>query len=344
MDKLAVDAVLQFYPTQFRPRRVDKPPEASGFSGAVILRIEAEAGTLCLRGWPPETTEVDRIRGLHRLLSHLRTRGIEVIPVPISSNGGATLVSTAGRWWQLEPWMPGQADFYSTPTASRLVAAAEALARVHRAVEGFKPVGPEANWFFFRAAAVAPAVAERIERINAWTPEALTRLQTALEENREKKVPDTFFSIVSGFRRCGPQVAHEHRAAQRLRVDVQPCLRDVWHDHILFTGDQVTGLIDPSAARTDTVAADLSRLLGSLVGDDRRLWDIALAAYQEVRPLTWEERLLVDVLDRSGLLLSGMNWLARRFLAGIEFEDSNRVVARLKRIADRLQVLSRTLE
>ena len=76
----------------------------------------------------------------------------------------------------------------------------------------------------------------------------------------------------------------ELRTAQRLRVPVQPCLRDVWHDHVLFVDDAVSGIVDPAAARTDTVAADISRLVGSLVGDDPRGWTVALAAYQSVRP------------------------------------------------------------
>ena len=40
------------------------------------------------------------------------------------------------------------------------------------------------------------------------------------------------------------------------------CIGDVWHDHILFEGDAVTGMIDFAAAKVDHVAADLARLLG----------------------------------------------------------------------------------
>ena len=81
-------------------------------------------------------------------------------------------------------------------------------------------------------------------------------------------------SIVAGFQRSAKRMTLELRTAQRLRVPVQPCLRDVWHDHVLFVGDAVSGIVDPAAARTDTVAADISRLVGSLVGDDPRGWDV----------------------------------------------------------------------
>ena len=132
----------------------------------------------------------------------------------------------------------------------------------------------------------------------------------------------------------------ELRTAQRLRVPVQPCLRDVWHDHVLFVDDSVSGIVDPAAARTDTVAADVSRLVGSLVGDDPRGWTVALATYQSVRRLSADELTLVGVLDRSGTLLSGMTWLARRYLANTTFAHPERVVARLERIVRRLDGLA----
>ena len=120
-----------------------------------------------------------------------------------------------------------------------------------------------------------------------------------------------------------------------MTVPLQPCLRDVWHDHVLFQGDEVTGLIDPSAARTDTVAADISRLAGSLIADDRRAWGKAMDAYQAVRPLSAAKR----------SRLSG-SWIAAAccspgwpgsnagILKACPFHE--RVLERLQRIAARL--------
>lgn len=45
---------------------------------------------------------------------------------------------------------------------------------------------------------------------------------------------------------------------------LQPCIRDIWHDHVLFDGDRVTGLIDFGAMQIDTPATDIARLVGSL--------------------------------------------------------------------------------
>jgi Ser/Thr protein kinase RdoA (MazF antagonist) len=107
---------------------------------------------------------------------------------------------------------------------------------------------------------------------------------------------------------------------------------------VLFEEDQVSGLIDPSAARTDTVAADHSRLAGSLIADDRLAWGRAIDAYQSVRPLSEEEAALVAILDRSGVLLSGMAWLERRYFEDIPFTE--RAMERLLRIAARLSLHS----
>ena len=94
------------------------------------------------------------------------------------------------------------------------------------------------------------------------------------------------------------------------RLPQQPCLGDVWHDHILFEGDQVSGVIDFGGVRVDHVAADLGRLIGSLVGDDDAAWTAAMAAYRALRPLSWEEEALARLLDRTGAIIALLRLLA----------------------------------
>ena len=341
MEPGSVDAVLQLYPDRFRSRGFSLPPDGSGFSGATVLHVETDAGPHCLRGWPADA-DLERIGGLHRLMNHVCSREIDFVAVPVRANDGRTLVSVRGRWWQVEPWLPGRADFLSRPTERRLAAALASLAQLHCAMASFQPVGTEKNWFFSNTRMPAPAVVERFERLQGWTDEKLALVSHRLEQGPETcpGFNAAATSIVAGFGRCAKAIGAELRAARRLHVPVQPCLRDVWHDHILFEGDALTGIIDPGAARSDTVAADLSRLVGSLVADDPRGWDLALTLYQARRRLTPDEQTLVGVLDRSGTLLSGMTWLARRFLANATFEQPERVVARLEKIAARIERLN----
>ena len=72
---------------------------------------------------------------------------------------------------------------------------------------------------------------------------------------------------------------------------LQPCLVDVWHDHVLFTGEEVTGVVDYAAMRLDVPHADLARLLGSLVEDDEAGWRAGLEAYGRWLPVP-DERLV----------------------------------------------------
>jgi homoserine kinase type II len=121
-----------------------------------------------------------------------------------------------------------------------------------------------------------------------------------------------------------------------IRLPLQPCLRDIWHDHILFIGDELTGIIDFGAVDVDTPATDIARLLGSLVGDDHAGWQIGLAAYSAVRPLSPEETLAVFALDTSGTLLAGCNWIRWIYIGRRKFESEVQVIGRFQRILDRV--------
>ena len=164
--------------------------------------------------------------------------------------------------------MPGRADFSSRPSDSRLTAAVTSLARLHLAMASFEPAGAERTWFVSGNHDLAPAVSERHRAARGLVGRQAGVVvdQARAEHGGGRGIPcgrdDDRCRRFIGVREA---IAEELDAAQRFRVPVQPCLRDVWHDHILFDGDAVSGIIDPAAARTDTVAADISRLVGSLV-------------------------------------------------------------------------------
>lgn len=127
-----------------------------------------------------------------------------------------------------------------------------------------------------------------------------------------------------------------HSAAS-LSTELFPVIRDLWHDHVLFTGDEVTGIIDFGALRVDTPACDLARLLGSLVENDRDRWRLGLAAYEEIRPLSPQEHLLIPLLDESQALLSGLYWLEWLCLERRAFPDLATIESRLEKILQRLK-------
>ena len=345
-DDESVRHALAQYAPRARPLRVEPLGNRGGFSGAAIWRVVTEAGDFALRRWPSPGLPRARILGLHRLLEHLRMSGLKFVAVPLRTNNGASLSRIAVHDWQLEPWLPGLADFHACPASERLRATMAALAQWHLAAERFVPDADAAKWFASRASSLSPAVAERLA-ILEWADMGqrgarglMGWIETRISLSNDSAIRDLSQRILDLFKRGLDRVLDDLRLVRDVAVRLQPCLRDVWHDHVLFSGNEVTGLIDPSACRTESVASDLSRLIGSLVQNDRAAWDFALAEYQRHRPLTAHELALVAVLDRSGVLLSGWTWLEWLYFERGHFADAAAVERRLKEIVGRMEKLS----
>jgi len=338
-----------------------------GFSGATVYRIATQQGEYALRDWGPHCLPLRRLRGLHRLLDWMHREGVRTVAVPLVAETGSTVVIRDGAVWQLEPWLPGVADFHANPSRDRLRNAMRALADWHRAACRFEPAPDEREWFRSDPADGSPAARERLQRILKWQRGRLVRLRRAIgvgvgcpefnfpsnaidcptagpgELNSGHPTPSLDrlgHFLIECFETASPGIAAELQTATEWRVEVQPCLRDVWHDHVLFTGDDVTGLIDPSACRTENVASDLARLLGSLVADDPPAWEFAIECYARHRELRAVELRLLPILDRSAVLLSGLTWLDRYYLQRRAFSDQKAVFQRVELIARRLAHLT----
>jgi Ser/Thr protein kinase RdoA (MazF antagonist) len=121
-----------------------------------------------------------------------------------------------------------------------------------------------------------------------------------------------------------------------LELPLQPCLCDIWHDHVLYSGDSVTGIVDYGSVRTDHVAVDLARLIGSMAGNEQALRTAALTAYCQRRRLSTDELALIDVLDETGTLLGAANWLMWVYHDGREFADMEKAALRLAALVQRL--------
>ena len=306
---------------------------AGGFSGAAVYRVETGAQSFCLRGWPGGRAGLprERILELHRWLAWLSSGGISEIAVPLPTVDGLTLASHNAQWWQLEPWMPGTADFDRNPSTVRLRNIVTALARLHLASERYVATPSGRQWFATRQSP-SPAVNERLaslQRLSAFRS-ATVPPTVFRADARQARLADRMAAILP---QVAPPVADEMVALTAETVRLHPCLRDVWHDHILLAGDKVTGIIDPSAARTESVASDLSRLLGSLLGDDASRWETALESYSRVRPLSPIERRLVGALDRSGVILSAAHWLEKMGETTLDDRSLRRVEVLAERVS-----------
>jgi len=320
---------LASFPQLGELNRGAAPTLHRGFSGALVWSVQAAAGRYAVRLWPSGWLR-ERLEGLHHLLRSLAESGLTFLAVPLRTSFGTTLTSCDDRWLQVEPWLPGVPDAHPSPVRS--AAAMHALARWHIAAAKFRPAPEHRAWFASAADQPAPSVAERLQRLQQLRAARLREWEAIAAARAPAETREWLSQLTERIVRGAEAVLGELNAASRWTVPVQPVLRDIWRDHVLYTGADVTGLIDPSACRTDTVAADLARLLGSLYGNETQAWEAALASYQAHRPLSAAECRLIPVLHRSGILLSGATWLEwlgprQRF-----DPDDPRVMARLREL------------
>ena len=332
--------ILANYSPRIVPRRVESLGNLGGFSGAGIWRVTTDQGDFALRLWPSPGLPATRILGLHRLLDHLRRGGTLTVAAPVAANTGSTLIFWGTRHWQLEPWMPGTADFRANPSDARLRAAMAALAQWHHCAARYIPTASDVEWFRTENDCSSPAVTDRIAVLQQAGDCDFSRIEDAANRLAEVRLGSLLRQVIALFQMNQAAILRELIHNRTRQVRLQPCLRDVWRDHLLFENDRVSAIIDPSACRTDTVACDLSRLLGSLVGDDLARWDLAVEEYHRCRPLSSAERMLIRVMDRSGVLLSGWTWIQWLCVDRRTFLDLESVVNRLTEIRDRMSRLA----
>lgn len=223
-----------------------------------------------------------------------RSAGLRFVPAVVPTITGDSVAVTSDGVAEVIAWMPGAADFHTSPTPARLTAACTALAELHRV------------WYSVeRYAAPCPAVQRRLNLLADWgqfrpafdrlDPESCDLLRTAVQWVNER-LADSRRSLA---------------AWSATPVDVFPCLCDVWHDHVLFTGDRVSGVIDYSSMKVDSPAVDLARLLADLVGPRSERFADGLRAYRDASPPSPVPDELVQVLADTGVVCGVANWVMR---------------------------------
>lgn len=307
---------------------------AGGFSGARLWRLETPRGHLILRRWPSEHPSPQRLAFIHAVIAHSVRQGFTELAEPIPALARGTWVEDGGHLWELAPWLPGVADYHHAPSPARLEAAMEALARFHLAASTFPRTEASAG--------TSPGLRERLARL-----ERLSRgeFDDLLEPGHAVNWP-TLHALARQLLPLARRLAADHlstiRSASQVSVPLQPCLRDIWHDHVLFDGPRVSGLIDYGAMRIESLAGDVARLLGSLAGDDATAWRMGMAAYERCRPLAPVERSLVAAFDRSTVAWAGVQWLVWIFSESREFENRTEVERRCQHWLDRLHVAGKS--
>jgi Ser/Thr protein kinase RdoA (MazF antagonist) len=356
-------AVLENWADQFcQNAQITALGNAGGFSGANIWRISNVQQTFCLRRWPKQHPSLARLVWIHKVLFHVSQHSGLPLALPIPTTDGSSFVLHAGHLWELSLWLPGEPFPFLSESKSPLSSveevqaepvlhlhlqkAMQTLAEFHRAASNC-PFPEDGRHEKQPARGISPGLESRAERIQQiLQPDyfPVLRANVIQENNVWPAGAALAVGILEKVGMLAPVVNAEVQAVLRLQVPLQPCVRDIWSDHLLFTAGEITGWVDFGAMRVETPSGDIARLLGSMAGDDPACWQAGLQAYEEIRPLSEQERRHVQSFDSCQVLLSGLNWIQWIFREQRTFEQLEPVEARLRNIDRRLSYQLRTPE
>ncbi len=305
---------------------------AGGFSGARFWKGMAFDQTHCLRRWPREHPSKSRLQFIHEVLTTAQANGFRRMPLPrqLASSLDAFLEHD-GVLWQLEPWIEGEADFHRDPSRVKACNALTALGQFHRSI------GP-----WRKQTGRPPVVQDRIDRLTH-----LSQSTTFLTAAPVDPAPDLDFArqaLTEYADLAAPLIEPARNALSQFAastVELRPTIRDIWSDHVLFSADEVTGLIDFGAMRLDWQLADVARLLGSLDEGTGRFWDAGLKSYCESADRDVESTApVISALDTAIVLMAPFNWLNWLLFERRRFESMPRVRQRLLVAMTRLRRLA----
>ncbi|WP_437186811.1 phosphotransferase enzyme family protein [Planctomicrobium sp. SH668] len=309
---------------------------AGGFSSSPVFQIDTTFATYALKGWKASHWPVARVLERHRWLQFLSSNRIPVATPLKDRFTGSSVYESASGSWQLEQWMPGGSSTLSEMTPNRWRSMMTTLATMHQASSRFKYQSAGKGWFAVRHAP-SSTLEERRLIIATWTAEKRRRATHQLQ-NAPRRFRESALAILSAFSQFAPQVDQQLAALEVEKVLLIPCHRDLWNEHVLFSGDTVSGIIDPTAARSEHIASDLSRLLSSFLDDSGSSWKPALDLYQSIAPLSSIDMQMIDAFRVSSIVLSGMTWV-ERFAFRPELELTDSILHRIELITQRLSHL-----
>ncbi len=320
--------VLSHFSSLDLPNQPEGTLVAPGFSGASVWRLECRQRAFCLRAWPVSMRDGSRLNWIHATLTVLCDAGAPPVPRPLTTDRGGTWVKWDDRFWEISSWLPGRADYREHPSPQRLHSTLTTLAQFHAETARVVPPGVTQLG--------SPALQQRWSILCELREGLMDRLRFLLREGAAGPWRELGLRIMHHCQMLLPQLTAQVAHLLSVPVPLQICHGDLWHDHVLFLQEQVSGFIDFGNLRVESPTSDLARLLGSLAGSEYSCWQAGLEAYERLHPLTPTEHHLLAVLDQTGVLLSGVNWLRWILIERREFNSWARVEHRLGAIVARL--------
>lgn len=322
-------ALLTEWYVDVEDAQIEPHGDSAGLSGALVWRVSLGEKVLCLKRWPREHPTSNELASVHGLLQHIAQSGFQIVPAPVVTHNGRSFFHCDNYLWELTPWLPGEPYDQSQPSLEKRLTAMRCLAQFHLT----------ANSHEVPKLGAAPGLQKRREILRGLRSGGLELLRQAVGAKPASELRTVAEGMLEQLERTLPTVLGELEQAADVPMPLQWCLRDVKCDHVLFTGEHVSGLIDFGAAAVDSVSGDVARLVGSLVGDDRKEWSLAIGAYHACRPLSPDELRAIDHFDRGGTLAAAANWLRWLFVEERSFAHAEAVQAQLVQLCGRLRAL-----
>ena len=306
-----------------------EPVIATGFSGASVWKItDVQRKQFSVKRFnvkPLGNLTTDHLVWIHRVLLHTIACDCDFVAGPQRTDSGMSYHQTEDGLWEVCTWMPGEANSGQPLSDAKLEHAMKSLAKFHQSAA-------QVN-FDFRP---SPGVKTRLSQL------AEMKKTVASIRVPSHQYP-TLTSLFMGLKRLPPNLLQGHIDAlgqfTNQTLPLQPVIRDLRSDHLLFNGEELTGLIDFDAMQMETIALDLTRSLGSLVPDDSARWQAALNAYNSVRQIQPAEMELIRILDPINTILSALNWLKWIVIEQRRFKNTEAVETRLLELNQRLLFL-----
>lgn len=266
------------------------------------FRLTTTGGCYALTLYEKRVAEAD-LPFFLGLMGHAARGGVPA-PLPVADRAGTVLQTVAGRRAAIVGWLVG--TWPREPTEALAYAAGAALARLHRATEGFG-----------------------MRRANALGPDGWRRVADACGAGLDGIAPE-----------LGGEVEREMAVLAAIWPIALPHAAihaDLFPDNLLFEGGRVTGVIDFYFACTDVRAYDLAVMLGAWcfsADGTAHLPAMEAALLAGYGPLAADEAAALPVLARGAalrfLLTRAYDWINTPADAEVTRKDPLAYLARLR--------------
>jgi homoserine kinase type II len=253
-----------------------------------------------------------------------RAAHLPYVPTLIETTNGKTVVSESGDIWDAVRWMPGMPR--ECPTRMEIKIVCAAIAQLHVA------------WWGERTRAICRGVINRLRLLREWLAEPPTIPAANYFWPELNSLIQRASKLLF---RLAPNAVRDLEIWENQPLFVQPCVRDLRLEHLLFQASQLTGIVDYGAMGLDHPAVDLARYIGECGVDPWETCRLGLNIYRSVANDDFDATdEFVMQLARSGALGSAIIWLRRWLSGAIPAVESPRVKHRLGLLIRAIELLS----